>query len=101
MNKEQASKLNLADGFAFGTFQTWKKDTGKKSGKPYVRVGILIGKTVHEFFDTVPNGATIDSIKRPDWPVGQLMVIHQPDFSASQGGYIQASCSKLEPITDK
>ena len=92
-------KLNLADGFAFGTFQTYKKDLGKKSGKPYARVGILIGKSVHEFFDTVPAGVVkLDDLKRPDWPVGQLMCIHQPDFSVSNGGHMQSSCAKLEPV---
>ncbi len=98
MTKAESQKLSLADGYAFGTFQTWKKELGKKSQKPYVRIGVLIGKTVHEFFDTVPQGATLDAIKRPEWPVGQLMVVHQPDFSVSGGGYLQASCSKLEPV---
>ena len=101
MTKIEIAKLTLADGYAFGTFQTWKKDTGKKSGKPYVRVGILIGKTVHEFFDSVPAGATLESLKRPEWPVGQLMLVHKPDFSASSNGFIQASCTKLEPVLDK
>jgi hypothetical protein len=101
MTKNETQKLNLADGYAFGTFQTWTKDIGKKSGSPYVRVGILIGKTVHDFFDTVPKGSKIDDIKRPDWPVGQIMLISQPDFAVSSGGRIQASCRKLEPITDK
>jgi len=98
MTKNETAKLTLSDGYAFGTFQSWKKDLGKKSGKPYARVGVLIGKTVHEFFDTVPAGSTLDSLKRPEWPVGTLMVIYQPDFSATQGGHINASCAKLEAV---
>jgi len=47
MNKEQMQKLNLADGFVFGTFQKFSKALGKKSNKPYGRIGILIGNTVH------------------------------------------------------
>ncbi len=90
-------KLNLADGYAFGTFQTFKKELGKKSGKPYGRVGILIGKTVHEFFDPVPVGVNnLDDYKRPDWEVGQLMVIHQPDFKV-EGGRLTAACANGAP----
>ncbi len=99
MTKTDMQKLNLADGYAFGTFQTFKKELGKKSGKPYGRVGILIGKTVHEFFDTVPAGVNnLEDYKRPDWEVGQLMVIHQPDFRV-EAGRLNAACAKFEPVT--
>ena len=100
MTKAEMQQLNLADGYAFGTFQTFKKELGKKSGKPYGRVGILIGKTVHEFFDTVPAGVNnLADYKRPDWEVGQLMVIHQPDFRV-EGGRLNAGCAKFEPVTE-
>jgi hypothetical protein len=100
MTKEQLAKLNLAEGYAFGTFQSFKKDLGKKSGKPYGRVGILIGKTVHEFFDNVPAGVSLDAYKGPSLAVGQLMVISQPEFVV-QNGRLNAGCAKFEPVTDK
>ena len=100
MTKADIAKLNLADGYAFGTFQTFKKELGKKSGKPYGRVGILIGKTVHEFFDTVPAGVNnLEDYKRPDYAVGQLMVIHQPEFRV-EAGRLNAGCAKFEPVTE-
>jgi hypothetical protein len=105
MTKEQFVKLNLADGFAIGTFQKFTKALGKKSNKPYGRLGILIGSTVHEFFDNVPEGVTtLDAYKGPGVPVGTVMVIHQPEFNIDFSGgkpRLQVSCSKIEALIDK
>lgn len=105
MTRDAFNKLNLADGFAIGTFQTFKKDLGKKSKKPYGRIGVLIGKTVHEFFDNVPAGIdTIDAYKGPSCPVGTAMVISKPDWTVDFSGgrpRLQPSCEWIQPITDK
>lgn len=101
MNKDTFHKLNLADGYAIGTFQTFEKKLGNKTQKPYGRIGVLIGKTVHDFFDIIPPGVTtLDTYKRPDWAVGQVMLVHQPRFEV-QNGRLNAGCNKIEPITDK
>jgi len=100
MTKEQLSKTNLAEGYAFGTFQSWKKETGKKSGKVYSKTGILIGKTVHEFLEMAPNGTTLDAYKAPSIAVGSLMAISQPEFVLNNGR-LNSNCTKFEPVTDK
>lgn len=96
MNKEQASKLNLAEGYAFGTFQTFTKAASKK-GNVYAKTGILIGKTVHEFLTMAPDGVTIDSFKAPAYPVGTVMAIKRPDFAIA-GNRINSNCESFEPI---
>jgi hypothetical protein len=104
MTREQFNKLNLADGFAVGTFQKFTKALGKKSGKPYGRVGILIGTTVHEFFDNVPAGVSLEAYKGPGVPVGTPMVICQPQWDIDFGGgkpKLQPGCVSFEPITEK
>jgi len=100
MTKNDIAKLDLSEGYTFGTYQAFKKNTSKK-GSLYGRHEILVGKSTQEFFADVPEGVTFETYAKPAWAVrGQLVCIKRASFSLF-AGYIKAECDEIVPVIDK